>query len=1208
LVIGPSITFSITKEETMYKTRLILTLLLTTMLLFASVGTVQAMPPLPSSFYGLVQVQAGDNPPIVGDTVEAYVDGVGVAVGTATIQAGMVYGINVLGDDPEVPGKDGGLEGDIITFEINDRVVATATWHSGTNVHLDFHPPQALPGGPYTGTEGSPINFSGSANDSGSDATTYEWDWENDGTYDETGQTPSHTWMDDGAYTVGLKVTDAQGGEGTATVAVTVDNVAPTVDAGGPYTGDEGSPISFTGTASDPGADTLTYEWDFDYDGSTFNVDASGSLTPSHTYVDDGTYTVALRVFDDDTSVIDTADVTVDNVPPTVDAGGPYTGYEGAAIGFSGSASDPGAELPTCAWDFDYDGITFDEDATGSLNPFHTYDNDGLYTVALRVCDDDTCVIDTADVTVDNVAPTANARGPYSDDEGSPIPFSGTASDPGADTLTYEWDFDYTAPDFDVDASGSLTPSHTYDNDGLYTVALRVCDDDTCVIDTSTVTVNNVAPTVSAGGPYLGDEGSAIAFSGFASDPGADTLTYEWDFDYVAPDFDVDASGSLTPSHAYANDGVYTVALRVCDDDTCVIDTSTATVSNIPPTVDAGGPYTGDEGSAIAFAGTASDPADTLTYAWDFDYDVSGFDEDATGSLTPSHTYDNDGLYTVALRVCDDDTCIIDITTATVDNVPPTVDAGGPYTGDEGSAIAFAGTASDPGADTLTYEWDFDYVAPDFDVDASGSLTPSYTYVDDGTYTVALRVSDDDTSVIDTADVTVDNVPPTVDAGGPYTGTEGAAIGFSGSASDPGAELPTCAWDFDYDGSTFDEDATGSLNPFHTYDNDGLYTVALRVCDDDTCVIDTADVTVDNVPPTVDPGGPYSGDEGAAIAFTGFASDPGADTLTYEWDFDYVAPDFDVDASGAPNPSHTYTDDGLYTVALRVCDDDTCVIETADVTVNDVLPTAADAGGPYSGTAGLPVNLLGSATCAPVDTCTYEWDLDGDTEYDDATGESPSHTWNTIGDYTIGLRVTDDDGNAIYADADVHISGAIHSIGLELGWNLVSFNLQPVSTVITEVLSSIDGNYDLIYAWDASSQLWLSCDNIPMSPDSLHNLDEKMGFWIHMMAADTLDVVGSVPTTTDIDLYATGAGWNLVGYPSAVNRALPSVLEDHGVGTDFSLVYAYHANDTIDPWKLWDRTAWGLGFPQDLTDLSPGWGYWVQVSVYHPWDVAYLAP
>ena len=91
--------------------------------------------------------------------------------------------------------------------------------------------------------------------------------------------------------------------------------------------------------------------------------------------------------------------------------------------------------------------------------------------------------------------------------------------------------------------------------------------------------------------------------------------------------------------------------------------------------------------------------------------------------------------------------------------------------------------------------------------------------------------------------------------------------------------------------------------------------------------------------------------------------------------------------------------------------------------------------------------------------------------------------------------------------------------------------------------------------------------------NTLRNLDETMGFWIHMTAADTLDVVGTAPTTTNIALLDNAGGWNLVAYPSVADRQLPAALSDHGVGTDFSLVYAYHANDTADPWKLFDPTA-----------------------------------
>ena len=117
--------------------------------------------------------------------------------------------------------------------------------------------------------------------------------------------------------------------------------------------------------------------------------------------------------------------------------------------------------------------------------------------------------------------------------------------------------------------------------------------------------------------------------------------------------------------------------------------------------------------------------------------------------------------------------------------------------------------------------------------------------------------------------------------------------------------------------------------------------------------------------------------------------------------------------------------------------------------------------------------------------------------------------------------------------------------------------------------------------------------------------DETLGFWIHMTAADTWEIAGNAPDTTNVSLLDNAGGWNLVAYPSAVNGTLPDVLIDHGVGTDFTLVYAYHADEPADPWKIFDRNA--PAFANDLTQLTPGWGYWIKVSADHTWNVSYAA-
>jgi hypothetical protein len=397
----------------------------------------------------------------------------------------------------------------------------------------------------------------------------------------------------------------------------------------------------------------------------------------------------------------------------------------------------------------------------------------------------------------------------------------------------------------------------------------------------------------------------------------------------------------------------------------------------------------------------------------------------------------------------------------------------------------------------------------------------------------------------------------------------------------------------------------------HTYDDGpNSYTISATATDEDgTFSANTRGVTVNNVAPTAIFNAPVSVNEGSLINLS--ISDPndpsGTDiTAGFQYAFDCGS---GYGAWGSSNnASCPTTDNGSLTVKGKIRDKDGGEEEhTATVTVNDVLPTSVNAGGPYSSIVGQPVTITGSATCVTVDACTFAWDLDNDGLYDDAAGASIINTWNTLGTYTIGLQVTDNDGNAVTNSTTVNIAGITHSITLESGWNLVSFNVHPADTSIAAVLSSIAGNYNLVYAWDATgahsgSGNWLKYDpGVPFG-NSLTNLSETTGFWIHMTAADTLDVVGSIPVATNITLSTGAGGWNLVGYSSAGSSSLPAALSDHGV-TDFTMVYAYHASDTTDPWKLFDKSA--PSWVNDLTDMAPGWGYWVYVTSTSTWHVEY---
>ena len=165
-------------------------------------------------------------------------------------------------------------------------------------------------------------------------------------------------------------------------------------------------------------------------------------------------------------------------------------------------------------------------------------------------------------------------------------------------------------------------------------------------------------------------------------------------------------------------------------------------------------------------------------------------------------------------------------------------------------------------------------------------------------------------------------------------------------------------------------------------------------------------------------------------------------------------------------------------------------------------------------------------------------------------------------------------------------------IYLQADWNLLSLPLILADTSIEAVLSSISGDYDLVYAYDGcdTADPWKRYDvNAPPYANDLTNLDGKMGIWIRVTGTPTLGVSGQVPTRTDIQLCE---GWNLVGYPSTQAKPITDALSS--IEGKYTLVYAYDASDTADPWKRYDVSA--PPYANDLTEMQPGLAYWIKVS------------
>ena len=467
------------------------------------------------------------------------------------------------------------------------------------------------------------------------------------------------------------------------------------------------------------------------------------------------------------------------------------------------------------------------------------------------------------------------------------------------------------------------------------------------------------------------------------------------------------------------------------------------TVADRPPVVAAGGPYTTRVSSPVELRGSATDEDGVIAlYEWDFDGD-GDYDWANKSTATVTHTYGQAGNFTAKLRATDNigefgtGTARVTVTPLPP-NERPVPQPGEDVEAFQGDSVEFIAAGYDPDGRVALFEWDYEGDGR-YDWSSTVPGLSAHSYAEAGLFSARLRLTDDGGANA-TAERTVvirpieDNEPPVANAGPDVSAVVGVEVTLAGTGMDVDGTIRLYKWDFTGDG-VYDWTSSTTGTASTVYAHAGTFSARLLVIDNhDAAATDVARVTVtaphENLPPAADAGGPaqLQAVVGVEVGFDGTGEDPDGFIASYEWDFDGDG-DYDWTSSQERTAYWTYSRSGLYIAVLRVTDnEDATDTDTRRVSVSSPVPPnvgpAADAGGPYSGVSGQPLRLDGTGSDPDGIIAKYEWDFesDGQWDYESASTGSTSVIYDVSGTYTAMLRVTDDDGASATDVATVEVA------------------------------------------------------------------------------------------------------------------------------------------------------------------------------------------
>ncbi|MDP9353014.1 MAG: PKD domain-containing protein, partial [Chloroflexota bacterium] len=813
--------------------------------------------------------------------------------------------------------------------------------------------------------------------------------------------------------------TDMQSNITTLEADPLVANKAPTASGGGPYTGNEGTAITFDASLSTSPSSITKYEWDLDGDGAY--DDATGA-TPSKTYNEAFEGLIGVRVTNtDNLQHIGYARLEVEDVNrrPVISSTSPVENTvvmdAGTSKSFAVTATDPDADSVSIEWFVD--GVSAGTGASFAYNSTST--NVGLHVVEARVGDD-------------------HALG---------------------GEVRRKWGVAVLVPDADADgyrANADCDDSDASINPGQTEIIGNGKDDD-CNPATPDAGTPPAAKFTAA--PTVAIVGEAVQFTDGSTDLDSQIVAWAWEFG------DGGTSTLQSPSHTYNTAGSYTVKLTVTDEHGNASSATKAIKATSAPKAE----FTVPAGllvvdKAIQFTDASSDPDGNIV-AWSWDLG----DGTTSTEQNPAHIYAVTGKYTVRLTVTDNDGASSSVTQDLTIVAPPkaffspdsvgrnvALLEGGASIHSYSSQSSLAYQAQTlinyspndsywaTGKNALTNQWMKIVLAggKTYVIDrvrlmpASHStervsefeVAVSTTTADDAAFTTVLTATAANNTTLQEFVLPkpvlakyvlyrpLKNRGSTCCIGTQqlkvFTGQEGGrTVKFVNDTTDADNDVVSWLWDFG-DGTT-----STDQSPTHTYpEGSATYTVKLTVIDaegqSDTFMLNQTVLT----PPVASfTFTPMSPNEGQRVVFTDTSTDPDGGTIlasrVWQWG------DGTNNTGTTKDFSHTFRDNGSYTVTLRVVDSQELTSEVQQTVTTVNLPPTVGVGVDQTLVWGQNLAMTPSMNDAgAVDRLSLvcKWDFrDGRTVQVsgcNATNARVAHAYANPGTYTASLTVTDKDG------------------------------------------------------------------------------------------------------------------------------------------------------------------------------------------------------